>query len=117
MQRINIFRPKTSPTRGCFHPGTSVLSRDNLQITNRDVTGRDMIKAMLKYIWPADDPATRNRVKLALGLLVGAKMLNVSVPFIFKYSVDYLNSCNTLSLSTPPETIITVATAMVLGCK
>lgn len=76
-----------------------------------------MIGAMLKYIWPSDDAMVRNRVKTALGLLIGAKMLNVCVPFIFKYSVDYLNSSHTLAMTTPQETIIAVATSLLLGCK
>ena len=46
---------------------------------------------MISYIWPKDQPSTRNRVKLAVGLLVAAKLLNISVPFIFKHAVDYLN--------------------------
>lgn len=118
IQRINIFKPRTSPTRGCFHPGASALSRDSIKLNNQKVvTGKDMIEAMLRYIWPTDDPLVRSRVKIALGLLVGAKMLNVCVPFIFKYSVDYLNSGGTLAMTTPPETILTVSTSLLLGCK
>ena len=48
-------------------------------------------RAMISYIWPKDDPGVRRRVKLAVGLLVAAKLLNISVPFIFKHAVDYLN--------------------------
>ena len=33
----------------------------------------------------------RKRVVIALGLLVGAKLLNISVPFFFKHAVDTLN--------------------------
>lgn len=76
-----------------------------------------MLTAMLQYIWPADDKNTRDRVKLAVGLLIGAKMLNVCVPFMFKYSIDYLNASGTLTLTTAPETVVTVATSMLLGCK
>lgn len=76
-----------------------------------------MIAAMLKYIWPSDDPIIRNRVKTAVGLLIGAKMLNVCVPFIFKYSVDYLNAGQSLTMTTPQDTILTVVTSLLLGCK
>lgn len=76
-----------------------------------------MIHAMLKYIWPKDDKAVRDRVKVALSLLVVAKLLNVTVPFIFKYSVDYLNVGGTLNMETAPETVVTVATSLLLGCK
>lgn len=81
------------------------------------VTGMQMIQAMLKYIWPKDDKAVRDRVKLALLLLVGAKLTNVTVPFIFKYSVDYLNVGGTLNMETAPATVATVASSLLLGCK
>lgn len=117
VQKINPFKPRSQPSRGCFHPGHSAIAGEGMQFSKDTITGKEMIGAMLKYIWPADDPLTRNRVKVALGLLIGAKMLNVCVPFLFKYSVDYLNSANTLSMASPPETVLTVATSLLLGCK
>ncbi len=51
-------------------------------------------------------------------ILFSFQLLNVQVPFIFKYIVDYLNdSNNILNLNSPTGTIITLATALVLGCK
>lgn len=76
-----------------------------------------MIKGMLQYIWPKDDKAIRDRVTLAVGLLIGAKLVNVSVPFIFKYSIDYLNSAGTLNLNSAPSTVAAVATSLLIGCK
>lgn len=106
------------PVRGCFHPGASALSRDVVPLKGgKEVTGTQMIQAMLKYIWPKDDKAVRDRVKVALYLLVSAKLLNVTVPFIFKYAVDYLNAGSTLNMETAPETVATVATSLLLGCK
>lgn len=59
----------------------------------------------------------RGRVCLAVGLLVGAKLLNVSVPFLFKYAVDDLNHyLNVLSMNTVPEAIATSATTILIGC-
>ncbi|XP_076168822.1 ATP binding cassette subfamily B member 7 isoform X2 [Ptiloglossa arizonensis] len=81
-----------------------------------------MIKAMLRYIWPEDDPRIRKRVMVAVGLLIGAKVLTVAVPFIFKYGVDTLNAHSIatsgdaiLSLGTAPETVATVATSLLIG--
>lgn len=71
---------------------------------------------MLQYIWPKDNKSVRDRVTLAVGLLIGAKLLNVSVPFIFKYSIDYLNSAGTLNLETAPATVATYATTLLIGC-
>lgn len=46
-------------------------------------------------------------------------MINVCVPFIFKYSIDYLNlhTGSVLNMDTAPETVATVATSILLGCK
>ncbi|XP_031843782.1 ATP binding cassette subfamily B member 7 [Nomia melanderi] len=109
--------------RDCFHPGVSSLNREAIDFKDKNpVSSSDMVKAMLKYIWPEDDPDIRKRVKLALGLLIGAKVLNVGVPFIFKYAIDALNAQSVavsgnavLSLGTAPETIATVATSLLIG--
>lgn len=45
----------------------------------------------MKYIWPKSAPSIKVRVLLALGLLIGAKLLNVQVPFIFKGIIDDMN--------------------------
>ncbi|XP_043491346.1 iron-sulfur clusters transporter ABCB7, mitochondrial isoform X1 [Polistes fuscatus] len=109
--------------RNCFHPGASSLNRDAMSLKEHTaVNSTDMLKAMLKYIWPEDDPEIKKRVKIAVGLLIGSKVLNVTVPFIFKYAVDNLNqhSIETtgkamLTLGTAPETITTVATSLLVG--
>lgn len=111
--------------RNCFHPGISSLNRDALNLEDKpSVTSVDMLRAMLRYIWPEDDPEIRKRVKIAVGLLVGAKILNVTVPFIFKYAVDVLNTHSVattgtavMGLTTAPATVATVATSLLVGCK
>nr|XP_015835910.1 PREDICTED: ABC transporter B family member 25, mitochondrial isoform X2 [Tribolium castaneum] len=115
LQRFTAL-PKGQTVRECFHPGASALSRDALPINTRQVvTGTQMVTAMLQYIWPKDNKAVRDRVTLAVGLLIGAKVLNVSVPFIFKYSIDYLNSAGTLNLETAPATVATFATSLLIA--
>lgn len=44
----------TSAKRGCFHPGASLISTNNIQLDdgNKKITGKDMLRAMLSYIWP-----------------------------------------------------------------
>ena len=67
-----------------------------------------------------DDPDVRKRVKIAMGLLVGAKALNVSVPFLFKYAVDTLNTSPdgaVLNVATASDTILTYSIALLLGCE
>lgn len=53
-------------------------------------------------------------VVLSLGLLFGAKVLNVCVPFLFKGAVDNLNI---LSMDTPVEAAAAVTTSLILGCN
>jgi ATP-binding cassette subfamily B (MDR/TAP) protein 7 len=62
---------------------------------------------------------------VALGLLAGAKMLNVVVPFTFKYALDHLNQALPptvsgeayLNMASAPDTITTVAVTMLIACK
>ncbi|KAI9689642.1 MAG: Iron-sulfur clusters transporter atm1, mitochondrial [Bogoriella megaspora] len=50
-----------------------------------------IIKEMSTYLWPKNELGTRFRVGLSVALLVGAKVLNVQVPFYFKSIVDSMN--------------------------
>ncbi|KAI1851389.1 hypothetical protein JX265_000377 [Neoarthrinium moseri] len=50
-----------------------------------------IMKEMAHYLWPKDSMSTKLRVGLAVTLLVGAKVLNVQVPFYFKSIVDSMN--------------------------
>eukprot|EP00058_Branchiostoma_floridae_P018804 XP_002604293.1 hypothetical protein BRAFLDRAFT_125255 [Branchiostoma floridae] len=76
---------------------------------------QQIVRNMLRYVWPKGKTDIKTRVVVALGLLVGAKLLNVQVPFIFKYAVDYLNQPALFNLDNPANTIITFATALVIG--
>lgn len=70
-----------------------------------------------------DDPSIRNRVKLAVSLLIGAKLLNVSVPFLLKYAVDDINTKMAsqgeavLGFSSAPDAVLSTAVALLVGCK
>lgn len=50
-----------------------------------------ILKDLFKYIWPRGDNKVRIRVVIAISLLIGAKLLNVQVPFFFKQTVDAMN--------------------------
>ncbi|KAF2445365.1 P-loop containing nucleoside triphosphate hydrolase protein [Karstenula rhodostoma CBS 690.94] len=62
-------------------------------VTNKEQRKADLaiIKEMSHYLWPKDNMGTRFRVGLSVALLVGAKLLNVQVPFYFKNIVDSMN--------------------------
>ncbi|XP_004715948.1 iron-sulfur clusters transporter ABCB7, mitochondrial [Echinops telfairi] len=83
----------------------------------KDVDTRQIIKAMLSYVWPKDRPDLRARVAISLGFLAGAKAMNIVVPFMFKHAVDSLNqmSGNMLHLSDAPNTVATMAVSVLIG--
>ncbi|XP_076352040.1 ATP binding cassette subfamily B member 7 isoform X1 [Tachypleus tridentatus] len=103
--------------RECFHPGASGKIPLKLGTPSKEIGAWSILKEMFCYLWPKDKPGIKGRVVVALGLLVGAKLLNVEVPFIFKYAVDFLNSHagQTLSLSDPTDTVITMSITLMLG--
>lgn len=104
--------------RGCFHPGGPNVARDTIKPTNNEkITGKDMVKSMVNYIWPKGNGAVKRRVVIALTLLVGAKLLNISVPFLFKYAVDELNQITggNLNIEDAEHTVITYIFALVIG--
>lgn len=55
----------------------------------------------------------------ALGLLVGAKLLNVQVPFIFKDAINYLNEYagDVLTVTEPTSAVATTAVSLMIGCE
>ncbi|XP_039748686.1 ATP-binding cassette sub-family B member 7, mitochondrial isoform X2 [Pararge aegeria] len=88
----------------------------------KPVTGTDMVRGMLEYVWPKDNQMIRNRVMLSLSLLFGAKVMNVTVPFLFKYAVDEVNQMTVtpagdalLGMATVPQALGTTAFSMLVG--
>lgn len=71
---------------------------------------------MLGYIWPKDEKGIKVRVLAAVGLLFGSKIVNVCVPFLFKYAVDNLNEYQTVSETVAKAgTSATVILALLVG--
>ena len=62
-------------------------------VSNKEQRKADwaIMKEMSRYLWPKDDVGAKIRVTTAFGLLVGAKVLNVQVPFYFKSIIDSMN--------------------------
>ncbi|KAK6128718.1 hypothetical protein DH2020_037568 [Rehmannia glutinosa] len=56
------------------------------------VSDTKIIATVAKYLWMKDNIEFRLRVIAALGLLIGAKVVNVQVPFLFKLAVDWLGT-------------------------
>jgi len=48
--------------------------------------------------------------------LISPQVLNVQVPFLFKYTIDYLNN-TPLVISDAETALVSTATVLILGCK
>ncbi len=46
------------------------------------------LKRFIPYLWPADAPALRRRVSIAMGLVLLAKIVSLAMPFAYKGAVD-----------------------------
>lgn len=69
-----------------------------------------ILKDLLKYIWPQGDNKVKVRVLLALSLLIGAKLLNVQVPFFFKQTIDSMN----IDWGSDASTVLPIAITMTI---
>lgn len=61
-------------------------------VSDEHAADMKILRTLAKYLWSKDNPEFRFRVIMALGFLVGAKVLNVQVPFLFKLAVDWLTA-------------------------
>ncbi|KAF2640009.1 iron-sulfur clusters transporter atm1, mitochondrial precursor [Massarina eburnea CBS 473.64] len=95
--------PKNTPKHALADPVVS-----NKQQRKADWA---IMKEMTRYLWPRDNLGTRARVGLSVTLLVGAKLLNVQVPFYFKSIVDSMN----IDFVAVGGTATTVAGAMIVA--
>ncbi|KAL9380200.1 hypothetical protein Peur_028682 [Populus x canadensis] len=71
-------------------PSSSATTATNK--SDQQVADTKILRTLANYLWMEDNPEFRLRVVLALGFLVGAKVLNVQVPFLFKLAVDWLTT-------------------------
>ncbi|XP_071979881.1 iron-sulfur clusters transporter ABCB7, mitochondrial isoform X2 [Engystomops pustulosus] len=107
----------SSHIRTCWHGHAGGGLHSDPKQGLKEVDSKKILKAMFSYVWPKDRPDLRARVAISLGLLAGAKGMNIVVPFMFKYAVDNLNeiSGNVLNLANAPNTVATMATAVLIG--
>jgi len=67
---------------------------------------RKMLGEFSAYLWPKNEVGTRLRVVAAVGLLVGGKLANVQVPFIFKHIVDGLQESSAVVAAAVPLSLL-----------
>ncbi|GFH25694.1 ATP-binding cassette, subfamily B, bacterial, partial [Haematococcus lacustris] len=76
---------------------------------------RDILLRLATYCWPADNPEFKRRVVLAVALMLGAKLLNISVPFILKAAVDACTEGSVASLALLPQAWVLGPSGLVLA--
>ncbi|RDY07962.1 ABC transporter B family member 25, partial [Mucuna pruriens] len=78
-----------------------------------------ILRTLASYLWMKDNFEFRVRVVVALSLLVGAKVLNVQVPFLFKLAVDWLTaatgSAGVLASSSSGLALFATPVAVLIG--
>ncbi|KKY14602.1 putative abc iron exporter [Phaeomoniella chlamydospora] len=109
-------KPESVQTPPAAKPAQATASSNVLNtgdISNKDQRKADwaIMKEMAKYLWPKGEVGTKVRVGTALSLLIGAKVLNVEVPFYFKNIVDSMN----IDFAAVGGTAWTVAGAMLVA--
>lgn len=80
-----------------IHATTSKDKRQS-HVPEPDLKHSDMLKELAKHLWPSTSPTSPNyhenansirlRVIASVGLLLGSKLVNIQVPFIFKSLID-----------------------------
>ncbi|KAL6806721.1 P-loop containing nucleoside triphosphate hydrolase protein [Trichoderma sp. SZMC 28013] len=92
-------------------PNSDPLASVDKSATEQRKADWAIMKEMSRYLWPKGDVGTKVRVGLAVALLIGAKVLNVQVPFYFKSIVDSMN----IDIAAVGGTATTVAGAMIIA--
>ena len=92
-------------------PTTQLLPDQDVSNKQQRKADWAILKEMSQYLWPKNDIGARVRVTTAISLLVGAKILNVQVPFYFKSVVDAMN----IDFAAVGSTAWTVGGAMIVG--
>ena len=75
----------------------------------------EAIRALLPFLWPAGAIELRVRVAVALAFLVAAKVVNVCVPFFYKWAVDALSGELGAAVTVPVGLIVGYGVARVMA--
>lgn len=101
-----------------WHPGASKLV-PLTPLGGKQITGWELVGKMLRYVWPKGKWMAKQRVLIAMGLLVAAKMLNVVVPFLLKDVINFYNGkapdFMKLGLDSPVQTLVTAGIALIIA--
>lgn len=101
----------SKPNGNQDHGGKSSTAKSE----EKQVADMKILRTLVSFLWMKDNYEFRLRVITALAFLVGAKVLNVQVPFLFKLAVDWLatatgNASALASFTTANSTLIALFT-------
>lgn len=87
---------------------------------NKEKSDLNLFRGLLHYIWPSNETPdafyVKSRVVASLGLLFSSKLLNISVPFIFKTLVDGFPTAEShAQIISSPEALVMTPVMLVLG--
>lgn len=97
---LKILKPQLNRKGIKFGLFGTIIKRGHAHNTNgisnfgkktKEMSSYEIISKFFNFIWPKNNPKIKIRVLIALSLLIGSKILNVTVPFFFKEIVDFLN--------------------------
>src|SRR6266403_1628016 len=84
----------------------------------RLIEGLRALKGLGPYLWPRDSVELRARVVLALALLIAGKLVNITVPLLYKQAVDALSGTGSASagiIAVPVGVILAYGLARVMS--
>jgi ATP-binding cassette subfamily B protein len=75
--------------------------------------GLRALKGLGPYLWPRDSLELRLRVVLALTFLIAGKLVNITIPLLYKHAVDALSGGQPAIIAVPVATILAYGLARV----
>jgi ABC transporter ATM len=108
--------PTKTTTKKASPATSNALKNDPLATVEKSASEQRkadwaIMREMSRYLWPKDNLGTKLRVSSAVALLIGAKVLNVQVPFYFKSIVDSMN----IDIAAVGGTATTIAGSMIIA--
>src|SRR6202040_2713685 len=76
--------------------------------------GLRALKGLGPYLWPRDSIELRARVVLALALLIAGKLVNITVPLLYKQAVDALSGTGAAAAGAVAVPALVVAVGVIL---
>ncbi|KAK3367834.1 P-loop containing nucleoside triphosphate hydrolase protein [Podospora didyma] len=107
----DVHAATAAPKKGGQPPPVDPLAAIDKSAQEQRKADWAIMKEMSRYLWPKDSWGDKMRVLLSIGLLVGAKVLNVNVPFYFREIIDSLN----IDFATTGGSVATTAGTMILA--